>query len=70
MTEKRNADFHYLSKRLSFENNDVPPQPPIAEGEDISPEPRSDLVVTEPGSQSLSIYETGVLFWMVSCFSD
>ena len=70
MTEKRNADFHDLSKRLSF-NNDVPPaQPPSAEGEDNSPDPRTDSVGTEPSSQSLSIYETDVLFWMVSCFSD
>ena len=72
MTEKRNADFHDLSKRLSFDNNDIPPPPPPqspgAEGEDISPEPRTDLMATEPSS--LSIYETDVLFWMVSYFSD
>ena len=70
MTEKRNADFHDLSKRLSFDNNDVPPQPPGAEREDISTKPRTDLVGTELSSQSLSIYETDFLFWMVSCFSD
>ena len=63
MTEKRNADFHDLSKRLSFDNNDISSQPPGAEGEDISRE-----LVTE--LSSLSIYETDVLFWMVSCFSD
>jgi phosphatidylinositol-bisphosphatase len=70
MTEKRNADFHDLSKILNFDNNDIPPQPPqpsVAEGEDIPPEPRTDLM---PSSQLLSIYETDVLFWMVSCFSD
>lgn len=78
MTEKRNADFHDLSKRLSFDNNNIPPQPPQppqspgAEGENISPEPRTDLMETEPSSQPLtrSMYETDVLFWMVSCFSD
>ena len=68
MTEKRNADFHDLSKRLSFDNNEVPPQPPATEGEDIPAETRTDVVATEPSSQSLSIYETDVLFWMVSCF--
>jgi phosphatidylinositol-bisphosphatase len=65
MTEKRNADFHDLSKRLNFDNNDLPPQPPGAEGE-----PRADLTGTEPSSQPFSIYDTDVLFWMVSCFSD
>lgn len=68
MTEKRNADFHDLSKRLSFDNIDVPPQP-SAEGENISPESKTDLVAAEPSPQSLSIYETDVLFWMVSRFS-
>jgi phosphatidylinositol-bisphosphatase len=70
MIEKRNADFHDLSKRLSFDNNEVPAQPPGAEGEDISLEPRTDLVGTEPTSQLLSIYESNVLFWMVSRFLD
>ena len=69
MTEKRNADFHDLSKRLNFDNNEIPPQPD-AKGEDISPGPRTNLMETEPGLQPLSIYETDVLFWMVSCFSD
>ena len=70
MTEKRNADFHDLSKRLCFDNNDVPPQPPGGEGDDISPGSRTNLIETEPSSQLLSIYETDVLFWMVSYFSD
>ena len=68
MTEKRNADFHDLSKRLSFNNYEVPPQPPVTEGEDIPPESRTDVRATVPSSQSLSIYESDVLFWMVSCF--
>lgn len=71
MTEKRNADFHDLSKRLSFDNNDIPPQPPQpsgSEGEDIPPEPRTDSMWTDFSSQPLSIYETDVLFWMVGCF--
>ena len=66
MAEKRNADFHDLSKKLSFDNNEIPSQPPGSEGEDISPRPRADLI----GSEPLSIYETDFLFWMVSCFSD
>ena len=70
MTEKRNADFHDLSKRLTFDNNDIAPQPPGAEGEDISTGPRTDLLESDPSSQPLSVYETDVLFWMVSCFSD
>ena len=71
MTEKRNADFHDLSKRLSFDNKETPPpQLPGADGEDISPEPGTELIGTEFGSGPLSIYETDVLFWMVSCFSD
>jgi len=71
MAEKRNSDFHDLSKRLNFDNINIPPKPPGAEGEKVSPEPNMDLIGTESGSQpSLSIYETDVLFWMVSCFFD
>ena len=71
MTEKRNADFYDLSNRLIFDNIDEPSQPPAAaEGEDTSPEQKKNLVEKRPISQSLSIYETDVLFWMVSCFSD
>ena len=69
MAEKRNTDFHDLSKRLSFDYNGIPQPPPDSEG-DISAGPRPDLIGSEPSSQLLSIYETDVLFWMVSCFSD
>ena len=69
MAEKRNSDFHDLSKRLNFDNNDIPPQPSTSEGEKILPGPNAGFMETEFGSQ-LSIYETDVLFWMVRCFSD
>ena len=70
MAEKRNADFHDLSKRLSFDNNDIPPQSPGAAGDDTSPGVKTDLMGTELSSHPLSIYESDVLFWMVTCFSD
>ena len=71
MVEKRNLDFHDLSKKLSFDNNDTLPPPSGSEGENISPGPNMDLMETEPGSQPrLGIYETDALFWMVSCFAD
>jgi inositol polyphosphate 5-phosphatase INPP5B/F len=65
MAEKRNLDFHDLSKRLSFDNNDIPPQLPGSERENVSPGPNLDLIGTE-----LSIYDSDVLFWMVSRLSD
>ncbi|KAF8816327.1 DNase I-like protein [Phlegmacium glaucopus] len=67
MAERRNSDFHDLSRRLNFDNDDIPPQPPGSEGENISPGQNMDSIGTEPGSQpSLSVYETDVLFWMVN----
>lgn len=53
MYEKRNADFHDLSKRLTFDSG-IPVDAYI--------NAQWDGPVTIP----LSVYETDVLFWMVS----
>jgi inositol polyphosphate 5-phosphatase INPP5B/F len=66
MAEKRNTDFHDLSKKLSFDSDGIPPQPSGSEEEDTSE--RANLTGTEPNLPPLSIYETDILFWMVSCF--
>lgn len=52
MYEKRNLDFHDLSKRVLFDS-----------GVPAEPDPGSQWA---PTTASLSVYETDVLFWMVS----
>lgn len=53
MYEKRNADFHDLSKRLIFDSG-IPVVGPRVEG------------TGRPESVLLNVFQTDVLFWMVS----
>ena len=56
MFDKRNADFHDLSKRLVFE-------PAIS----VDEVPSSNGSWYTPASTPLSIYDSDALFWLVSC---
>lgn len=80
MAEKRNSDFHELSKRLSFENPVATSTPPVQDfdkdnhWEDIfesgPPLSMSEFYDDEMSQVNapLSIYDTDVLFWLVSRF--
>lgn len=68
MADKRNSDFQELSRRLGFEGIEPTsfPMTPDAEGSNdrVNMEPP-----TSPGTgtpPTISVYETDVLFWMVS----
>lgn len=71
MTDKRDSDFHELSKRLLFErpiSAQAPPPPPGSGSDDdeihlsLGDAEMFGFDVNAP----LSIYETDALFWLVS----
>lgn len=69
MTDKRNSDFQELSRRLGFEGvepSSFPMTPsPNADGSDdrVNMGPPTS---PDSGPPTTSVYETDVLFWMVS----
>lgn len=79
MADKRDSDFHELSRRLLFERDKSTPAPPLPdsdENNDIDAH-QSALSLGESYDAEmfgldvntpLSIYETDVLFWLVSLF--
>jgi phosphatidylinositol-bisphosphatase len=79
MAEKRNSDFHELSRRLLFGNAATPSTQDTAENDDLTDinPPATPLSIGEAYeaemtesevNASLCIYETDTLFWMVSLF--
>lgn len=56
MVDRRNSDFQDLSKRLMFEGTRTT-RPPTSESEDS---------ILDGVPPSTSVYESDVLFWMVS----
>ena len=85
MAEKRNSDFHELSRRLSFESGTASQasQAPSVPDSDESNDLRDAYQSAPPmslgesyeaemfgvsTSHPLNIYETNILFWLVSPF--
>jgi phosphatidylinositol-bisphosphatase len=77
MVEKRNSDFHELSRRLLFENESLTSalQAPNSDDDDQSASPHSQGEFYDAEmfgfdvNAPLSIYETDALFWLVSLFT-
>jgi inositol polyphosphate 5-phosphatase INPP5B/F len=57
MVDKRNADFHDLSKRLDFD---------IAPGQNAGLSPIFGQAPASPVGEKVGIYEADALFWLVS----
>jgi len=73
MTDKRDSDFHELSKRLLFERSTstmASQAPPGSDSDENDNETLLSLGDTEmfgfDANAPLSIYETDALFWLVS----
>lgn len=55
MFDRRNADFHDISKRLLFDSGMSSPEPQT-----------QDDVTSEDITMTLNVFETDAIFWMVS----
>jgi hypothetical protein len=60
MVDKRNADFHDLSKRLDF---DIAP---AVAGQNAGASPIFGQAPASPVGEKVGIYEADALFWLVS----